>query len=211
MPVTRATTARPQPPGFREVKPAHTSKEFRAYVGRALEVLRASRSPVGRATYDYIVSGRVKIDEVGDLTRADYKRASNDLRKWTRALGADRYETLMNPKSPASKALDRLLNGYMWDDRIYVARGQSPKKLASTLVHEVNHFINKSEEHYRGPTQRLLEEYRAFYVERLYAGETMTPEKCRRLKEEVAKEYGIDRAHFERIPDVPPGLLIPPR
>ena len=96
------------------------------------------------------------------------------------------------------------------DDRIYVARGLTPTKLASTLVHEVNHFINKSEEHYRGPTQGLLEEYRSFYVEKLFAGVTMTPARCKALKEEVAREYGFTKAHLERIPDVPPGLLIPP-
>lgn len=203
---TRARAA----PGFREVKPERSSKEFRAYVERALAVLKADKSPLAQATYRYIATGKVKIDEVNDLTRADYLRARKDLSKWTRALKPDAYESLGNPQSHASKALDRLLNGYMWDDRIYVARGLSPQKLASTLVHEVNHFVNKSEEHYRGPTQGLIEEYRAFYVEKLFAGETMTAEKCRALKAEVAREYGFTRAQLERIPDVPPGLLIPP-
>jgi len=42
-------------------------------------------------------------------------------------------------------------------------------------VHEVNHVLNKSEEHYRGEKQELLEEYRAFYVEALFAADTDGP------------------------------------
>lgn len=209
MTVTR-TQRRPPAATFTEVKPERTNKQFRAYVNKALEVLKADPRPLAQGTYRYIVSGRVKIDEVNDLTRADYLRARKDLVKWTRALTPDAYGSLGNPKSHASRALDRLLNGYMWDDRIYIARGLSPQKLASTLVHEVNHFVNKSEEHYRGRTQPLIEEYRAFYVEALFAGETMTPAKCAALKAEVAKDYGFTKAELARIPDVPPGLLIPP-
>jgi hypothetical protein len=209
MGVSRTPSRRPLP-AFTEVKPERTSQEFQAYVGKALAVLKADKRPLAQATYRYIAQGKVKIDEITDLTRADYLRARKDMGKWTQALTPDAYESLGNKKSPASKALDRLLNGYMWDERIYVAHGLTPKKLASTLVHEVNHFINKSEEHYRGPTQGLLEEYRAFYMEKLFAGVKMTPEKCAALKAEVAREYGFTRAHVDRIPDVPPGLLIPP-
>jgi hypothetical protein len=209
MSVTR-TQRRAQLPTFREVKPERTTKEFRAYVDKALAVLKSTNTPLAQGTYRAIVTGKVKIDEVTDLTRADYIRARKDLLKWTTALKPDGYESLSNLKSPASKALDRLLNGYMWDDRIYVARGLNPRKLASTLVHEVNHFINKSEEHYRGPTQGLLEEYRAFYVEKLFAGVEMTPARCASLKEAVAKDYGFTKAHMDAIPDRPPGLLVPP-
>jgi hypothetical protein len=209
MSVTRAQRRAPLP-SFQEVKPERTTAQFKAYVDRGLAVLKATRTPLAQATYRYVTQGKVRIDEVSDLTRADYLRARKDLLKWTVALKPDSYGALSNPKSPASKALDRLLNGYMWDDRIYVAKGLSARKLASTLVHEVNHFINKSEEHYRGPTQGLLEEYRAFYVEKLFAGVKMTPEKCAALKAEVAKEYGFTRAHMDRIPDRPPGLLVPP-
>jgi hypothetical protein len=209
MSVTRAQR-RPPATSFREVKPERSDKAFRAYVDKALAVLKANPSPLSQATYRYVVTGKVRIDAIADLTRADYLRARKDLIKWTQALSPDAYGSLQNPRSPASKAIDRLLNGYMWDDRIYVAKGLTPQQLASTLVHEVNHFVNKSEEHYRGHTQPLIEEYRAFDLEALFNGERMTPARCKALKLEVAKEYGFDKARLDRIPDVPPGLLIPP-
>ena len=201
---------RSEPASFKEVRPERSTADFRKTVQQALEVLRTSKTEVGRATYAYVTTGRVKVDELNDLTRPDYHRVRRDLKKWTDALRPEAYESLANPRSPASKALDRLLNGYMWDDRIYVAKGLSPQKLASTLVHEVNHFLNRSEENYRGDTNALLEEYRAFYVEKLFKGEEMTPAKCRKLKEEVAREYGLDKARLGEIPDVPPGVLVPP-
>src|SRR5436190_1331836 len=123
MSVTRAQRRAPLP-SFVEVKPLRTSKEFRAYVDRALDVLKATKTPLAQQTYRY---------------------------------------------------------------------------------------ITRSEEHYRGPTQGLLEEYRAFYVEKLFAGVEMTPGRCQALKASIAKDYGFTKAHLDQIPDLPPGLLVPPR
>ena len=205
--------ARPAPrqptPKFVEVNAAHTSKAFQKYVGQALEVLRKNKTPIGQATYRYICSGKVKLDEMSDLTRADYIRSTKNLANWGAKVSPDEFADLHDPTSHASKVVTANLRGYMWDERIYLAEGMTPKQLASTLVHEVNHVINKSEEHYRGDTQALLQEFRADYAERLFAGEKMTPAKGRALKLRIGREYGFDKARLEQIPDVPPGKFIP--
>ena len=43
--------------GTREVNAANTSPEFRAYIGRALELLRTSDTEVGQRTYAFIARG----------------------------------------------------------------------------------------------------------------------------------------------------------
>jgi len=200
----------PRPlPRFTEVNAARTSPEFKAYVGKALDVLKKSPTPIGQATYRYITTGKVRIDELTDLTRADFNRARRTLKGWGVNLSKDDFERLGDKRSRASRAVQENLTGYMWDDRVYVEPGLTPKKLAATLVHEVNHVINRSEEHYRSDTAAFTEEYRAFYAERLFAGEAMTPAKCKALKAKVAKDYGFDQARLDEVPDVPPGRMIP--
>jgi hypothetical protein len=76
------------------------------------------------------------------------------------------YEDL-TPRSDLTAAISEELAGYRWSNRIYVSRGQEPVRLAATLIHEVNHVINRSEVGYYDdlPTSAFLHEYRAFYAE----------------------------------------------
>ena len=92
----------------------------------------------------------------------------------------------------------------------YVSKGLSPKALAATLVHEVNHILNRSEEHYRGDAAIFREEYRAFYSEAIFRAEPVDdPDFCRRLKEHVIDLYGLDGVSPDDLPDVPPGKFTP--
>ncbi len=154
------------PRGFAEVDPTHTSASFRRYVNQALLVLRDHPTEIGRLTYASIVAHRVRIDELVDLTCADFRRALAD----TTGLSIADYARLHDAHSGAAKQLTEQLNGYMWGDRIYVARGLTSQQLAATLVHEVNHVLNRSEIGYYDdlPSSAFREEYRAFFAERTF-------------------------------------------
>ena len=188
---------------FLEVNPRNTSLEFRGYVAKALRALRRSDTEVGRATYEAIATGKIKVDELSDLTRADYMHLRKELIPDGVRLKVEDYERLHRPT--VMRAITESIDGYMWDNRIYVTRGASAEKLASTLVHEVNHVLNASEENYRGDKNILEEEYRAFYAEELFKGTEMTPERCRRLKQEVIDGYGLDGVTPDDVADLPPG------
>jgi hypothetical protein len=190
---------------FLEVNPARSSLPFRTQVARALDVLRKADNPVSRTTFEAIVSGRVKVDTLSDLSRADYLRLRRDLLPEGVKLKPEDFARLEH--KPVLRAITSSLDGYMWDDRVYIADGLTPERLASTLVHEVNHVLNRSEENYRGDRAMLVEEYRACYAEAVHRGEHMTPERCRRIKEEVIQDYGVQDLGPDDIPDLPPGLL----
>lgn len=185
---------------FLEVNPARTSAQFRRYVGGALEVLRNSDTPIGRLTWELVATGRVQLDELRDLSRADYLRARREFLK-------EGVKLPERPNAAAFRAITTSLNGYMWDDRIYLTPGLSPKELARTIVHEVNHVLNRSEEHYRSDRQILVEEYRAFYAERVFAKEPLSAAACRALKEQVIADYNLQGVTAADVPDVPPGIL----
>jgi hypothetical protein len=194
---------------FMEVKPERTSVEFREYIGEALQIMRASKSPIGRATFEIIATGRVKIDELADFTKHDYDHIRTEFAREGIVIPAAGYETLDDGRSKAMRLLSSTINGYAWDDRVYVARGLTPQKLAETLTHEVNHVLNRSEEHYQGKAAILREEYRAFYAEKLLAGKKMTSTECRALKQFVIDTYTLAPLTPADVPDVPPGILVP--
>jgi hypothetical protein len=192
---------------FLEVNPDRTSAAFRRYVGAALDELKNSKTPIGRMTHDLISSGKVRIDELSDLTRGDYLHVRRELRKTGVNLPAD-HKVLDDKRSSAWRAITNDMDGYMWDDRIYVAQGLSPRDLATTLVHEVNHVLNQSEEHYKDDASIFVEEYRAFYSEALFRGEKLTPAKCRSIKEGVIRDYALKGVSPDDLPDTPPGTLV---
>lgn len=156
----RGTTAR-----FTEVDPSHSNKTFRTYIGKALDVLAADRSELAQLTLKSIEAGYVKLDELVDLTCPDFERVRADLPD-AGLVPAD-YARLHDRGSPIKTAIENELDGYMWSNRIYVSRGQTPKRLAATLIHETNHVVNRSEVGYYDdlPTSAFIHEYRAFYLE----------------------------------------------
>ena len=90
-------------------------------------------------------------------------------------------------------AIPSAIDGYQWGDRIYFAfaaegsEGLTPEALAVTLVHEVNHVLNRSECSYYADvwahdvddTRAFLEEYRAFVAECVHRrGAGATVSRC---------------------------------
>ncbi len=151
--------------GFSEVDATHSTATFRNYVEAAIKLLERDASPLAQLTARAIRDRRVHIDELVDLTCWDFDRARNDLPD--AGLLADDWHHLHDRGSPAAAKLTSELDGYMWSNRIYVSRRQTVRRLAATLVHEVNHVINRSEVGYYDdlPTSAFIHEYRAFYSE----------------------------------------------
>jgi hypothetical protein len=152
---------------FVEIDRSHTNATFRGYIHGALDVLREHDSELARLTVSSIAGGQVRIDELADLTCADFLRVSADLPDLS--LKPSDHARLKQRGSPLVKAIANEIDGYMWSNRIYVSRGQDALRLAATLVHETNHVVNRSEVGYYDdlPTSAFVHEYRAFHAERL--------------------------------------------
>lgn len=150
---------------FTEVDASHSNKTFRLYIGKALDVLAADDSELAQLTLKSIAAGYVKLDELVDLTCPDFERVRKDLPD--AGLTPADYAHLHDRGSAIKTTIENELDGYMWSNRIYVSRGQTPKRLAATLIHETNHVVNRSEVGYYDdlPTSAFIHEYRAFYLE----------------------------------------------
>lgn len=179
---------------FDEVDPTHSTLTFRRYINAALDLLDREDAELAGLTLWSIEAGYVQIDELRDLTCADFQRVRADLPD--AGLAPDDYTRLRTRGSDVAAAIEDELAGYMWSSRIYVARGQTVRRLAATLVHEVNHVINRSEVGYYDdlPTSAFIHEYRAFDAERVidpaaYEGVD--------LVDYVLTTYELDRAQMD--------------
>lgn len=183
---------------FTEVDPTHTTATFRTYIVRGLDRL-ANGPQVGRLTLTSINSGKVEIDELADLTCADYLHVIADLPH----LGLTPAD--YGKRGIATK-LEAELDGYMWSNRIYVARNLPARRLAATLVHEVNHVVNRSEVGYYDdlPTSAFIHEYRAFHLEREFVPDYYADID---LVDYVITNYQLDRSKID--PDVLASPLTP--
>ena len=194
--------------GFAEVDPYHSSATFRRYVEAAIVMLERDPSQLARQTAMAIRQRRIHIDELVDLTCWDFERARKDVPE--AGLEPADYHHLHDRGSRVAKALTGALDGYMWSNRVYVARGQPVRRLAATLVHEINHVINRSEIGYYDdlPTSAFVHEYRAFYVESLFDPEAYAGID---LRDHVIETYALDRTKIRpavlREPLTP--LLVP--
>jgi hypothetical protein len=186
---------------FVEVDRAHSTAGFRRYVNGALDRMAAHDSELAQLTLASIEGGLVRIDELADLTCADFLRVIRDLPD----LGlepADHARLQLRGSNLAATLADSL-DGYMWSNRIYVSRGQTAVRLAATLIHEVNHVINRSEVGYYDdlPASAFLHEYRAFHAERDFDPSSWDGVD---LVDYVLDTYELDRAAM------PAGVLAAP-
>jgi len=190
--------------GFYEVDPTHSTAAFRHYVEHALTELADHDSELARLTLVSIRAGKVRIDELADLTCADFERVRADLPD--AGLSPEDYGDLHRAGSDALVAIQDALDGYMWSNRIYVSRGQDARHLASTLIHEVNHVINRSEVGYYDdlPTSAFIHEYRAFQRETEFDPEAWDGVD---LVDYVITEYELDRSKIH--PEVLANPLTP--
>ncbi|MBW2456776.1 MAG: hypothetical protein JRI68_19825 [Deltaproteobacteria bacterium] len=103
------------------------------------------------------------------------------------------------------------LDGYQWGNRLYFTFGPELQaaELASTLVHEVNHVLNRSECHYYtdmeahliDDTPAFVEEYRAFTTECLYTGHADDAAGCNAYALEWVAGYGFSEDLTTVLPD----------
>src|SRR3954463_4054986 len=115
---------------FTEIDPTHTNPTFRTYVERALDELSAQHSDIARYTLASIAAGHVEIDELADLTCADYLHVMRDLPALH--LKPSDHATLQKRGDDTAAAITAELDGYMWSNRVYVARGMTAFHVAAT-------------------------------------------------------------------------------
>jgi len=200
---------------FQEVNEVRSSQEFKIYMQDALNLLKNHATKIGKYTYKSIANGRVKIDLLMDLTRQDFAHVVADYTYDDENFPIDvsDYEEFQNGNEDIVSLIESQLAGYMWHNRIYVHHHHTTYSLARTLVHEVNHVLNRSEVHYyESSSNTLREEYRAFLAEAKFQQKNFNSSKFRKkILRETRLLYGLAISAVRKVRSIPKGLFIPSR
>lgn len=185
---------------------------LKSKINRTLKELQTSKTEIAQYTYESICAGRAQIGTLADVTYLDFLQILSDFKRYGTEsfLTAAHYQNLKKKNSKSLIELKRHLDGYMWEKRIYLSDNNDSKTLAATLIHEVNHVLNRSElNYYQSDDLAFMEEYRAFYVEKLFREENMDDEKAlKALQLRVKNDYNLD-VDINKFPLIPTGLLYP--
>src|SRR5438445_382388 len=79
---------------------------------------------------------------------------------------------------------------------------------AATLIHEANHVANATHRHYASPREKLVEEYRAYWVALVYQdGRAPSAGYLAWLKGWIVEQYRLEGVRPGDLPDRPDGVL----
>lgn len=187
---------------------ASARKKLQGALGKLDRVARRGKSPLRRAlaaeTLARIEAGDVLLGSIAGargidrwhmckdyaLPACEGEPPADDDRAW---LGDDELGAF----------LERELDGYQWGNRLYftIQSSTDVDALAVTLVHEVNHVLNRSECSYYQDIDAhkvdgdlaFVEEFRAFLSECTFAKDlSATVEACSASAFARVSEYGLD-------------------
>lgn len=188
------------------------NSQLQLWLKRPLELLKNASHPLGPMTYQSLCQGKAEVGTLADILEQDYLHILNDFKiyKTNTWLRGKHFQALSKGDSKTLHELERHIDGYMWDNRLYISAKETPQLMAQTLVHEVNHVLNRSELHYYDShASAFREEVRAFKAEEMFRlGRELTPKEMQKIKGRVLKDYGLTVANQGRDVMID-GLLLP--
>lgn len=161
---------------------------FSRKLKKALGLLEQWNTPISLKTKKIIEKKRVALKKLTELPYEEFKGLSAHDKELSKV---NIHDYALSKERLNAKACDNYCGLYA-SSTIYVAEHLTTKLLAVTLIHEVNHFLNKSD-HYvgRGDQENFKEEYRAHVAERLGQSNVITRGLYQQCAETVERKYDV--------------------
>lgn len=146
----------------------------------ALDVLKKWNTDVSNMTIALIQSNKIEFRPFSRTTLEDYDGL----------LMEDLYSSKKQNRhggKTLTKKIKEAYEGFIYENRVYVnEKITEPDAFAKVLVHELNHFINDSNDKYETKAQKFQEELRAHLAESMASGRYITRALLKQTAEEVA-------------------------
>ncbi|MGE3318807.1 MAG: hypothetical protein AB7I18_05880 [Candidatus Berkiella sp.] len=169
----------------------------------ALALLQNTRHPIAQYTFDIINKKELMIIPFAKLHKDDFELFLDNYYD-------EKNEQLPKIFPPSKVVIDKLTR--IWaakisENRVTInSQINNPKKIAEILIHEANHFLNDSNQHYETKEQMFLEEFRAEVAEALVFSKPVRNGQLRKIANHVADRFGM--AHPKRV-EMPSGRFFP--
>ena len=149
---------------------SYNDTSFQSKLSNAMSLIKANHSLVASKVYEVINANILSIRTFSELSKDHYLRISNDFKEDYDINLPNRYP----PTPSAVKQIESKLEGIIFDNKyIYISSNKSAEQIASTLVHEICHFLNKglyAKEQKVNDSKQVSysDEVRAFTAEKMF-------------------------------------------
>lgn len=153
---------------------------------KACELLQNSTNPIDIITWRLLSRKEIIVLPFIQLNKKDFSALKNDFQDETQKVLPAHYP----PSKYTTKQLDQTWLAKICDNRIYVRYYlKNVQQLKKILVHEANHFLNNSQDHYDTPEQVFQEEFRANIAEKMSNNIPLTRFRLKKMAQKVSKTY----------------------
>ncbi|KGP63358.1 hypothetical protein EP47_10885 [Legionella norrlandica] len=198
---------------FFETNQAFDENNFEEKLYKAIHLIKQNQSFVAKIVVQALDSNQVTVGSFFQLTPDHYMRMKNDMKKEHNITLPQTFP----PTTSAVRKIEQELEGIIYDNRyIYIHSKKSVEEIASTLIHEICHFLNselydKEKESENSKQVSYKDEVRAFTAEKMFEknGGCLLRSDIRKVHNTVSRLYpeftdpenpisGYIYSHFEK-------------
>ncbi|MDR3501525.1 MAG: hypothetical protein P4L79_02985 [Legionella sp.] len=174
-------------------KSSTKKNEFDIKLNDAIELIRANQSIVATRVLEALDSHRITVNSFFNMSENHYKEIQEDLLKEEKITIPSEYP----PSEEIVNIIEEKYSGIIYDDKhIYLSLNRTVEEIASTLVHEVCHFLNSDiyrQEQKKSSSllYRYKDEIRSFTAEKIFErdGHCILRSHMRRIHAHVTRAY----------------------
>lgn len=174
-------------------KPCPTVGKFQAKLESAIALIKQNQSLIAMKVIEVLEQKAVTIGSFYDLSPKHYTSMCHSLRKDNQINLPKTYP----PTTAAVEKIESVLEGVIYEDQyIYLSSKKSIEQIASTLIHEVGHFLNSTlyNEESQYKSAKLVgysDEVRSFTAEKMFEknGHCITRSDMKKIHTTVTKLY----------------------
>lgn len=116
-------------------------KEFQSKLAAAIELIKENKSLVAMKVLEVLNTKKLVIQSFYGLTKDHFLEIISDMKREDHIHVSTKYP----PPDASIHKIERKLDGMIFNNKyVYMNSSKTPEQIASTLVHEVGHFLNSS-------------------------------------------------------------------
>lgn len=174
-------------------KTSTKKNDFNVKLKEAIEIIRANQSIVATRVLEVLDSQRITVNSFFNMSPKHYQEIQEDLLK-------EEHITIPSDYPPTEETVEIIegkYSGIIYEDKhIYLSLARTVEEIASTLIHEVCHFLNSDifrQEKKNSSTllYRYKDEVRSFTAEKIFEldGRCMLRSYTRKIHAHVTQVY----------------------
>lgn len=174
-------------------KSSTKKNEFGIKLNEAIELIRDNQSIVAKRVLEVLESNQVTVNSFFNMSLWHYEQMQEDLLQEENITIPPDYP----PSDETVKIIEGKYSGIIYEDKhIYLNSDRSTEEIATTLVHEISHFLNsdifrQEKKNSSSLLYRYKDEVRSFTAEKIFErdGHCILRSHMKKIHAHVTRAY----------------------